>query len=307
MVKDQPLRDVEQRLKLFENGVPVTYQVAIVIWPKMCCCVHRCWHKYSEDQYIGLLIKYLPTLQKNQCLSEILEAFPDVSFVGDVHIVEVHIIHCKLVLGTSQRFTCANWALTHTTPHKFLRAWKWCLSWEFIAEFRTLSRTSSVCSFFKKRVQWYKVGDDVQWTHMSRTLKHNLAFKRVFFCPWSSCCEKNKEYTKHACRHCGRWRGGFIELALRGHLLKRRRKSKIDPPFHTGYFHTGEANTLNFILCSWFPRTVRSTRIQRRGLLCAQVSWNQTCRSRFWHHTSFFGHPFWSSLRHGAGLSDCEK
>ena len=227
MVKDQPLRDVEQRLKLFENGVPVTDQVAIVIWPKMCCCVHRCWHKYSQDQYIGLLIKYLPTLQKNQFLSEILEAFPDVSFVGDVHVVEVHIIHCKLVLGTSQRFTCAYWALTHTTPHKFLRAWKWCLSWEFIAEFRTLSRTSSLCSFFFKRYSGTKsvttCNERISHEHWN-TISHS---RGCFFCLWSSCREKkNKEYTKHACRHCGRWRGGFIELALRGHLLKRRRKAR---------------------------------------------------------------------------------
>ena len=33
MVQDQPLRDVEQRLELFEIGVPIRRQVFIAIWP----------------------------------------------------------------------------------------------------------------------------------------------------------------------------------------------------------------------------------------------------------------------------------
>ena len=35
MVQDQPLRDVEQRLELFEVGLPVRNQHLIAIWHKM--------------------------------------------------------------------------------------------------------------------------------------------------------------------------------------------------------------------------------------------------------------------------------
>ena len=34
----------------------------------------------------------------------------------------------------------------------------------------------------------------------------------------------------------------------RSTFAEETEKDKIDPPIHTGYFHTGEANTLNFIV-----------------------------------------------------------
>ena len=35
---------------------------------------------------------------------------------------------------------------------------------------------------------------------------------------------------------CGRWRGGFIELALEVHNCGKKVKDNKDPPIHTGYF-----------------------------------------------------------------------
>ena len=44
-------------------------------------------------------------------------------------------------------------------------------------------------------------------------------------------------------------RAKFIVLALRNpRLLECAKRKKIDPLIHTGYFHTGEANTLIFIV-----------------------------------------------------------
>ena len=34
----------------------------------------------------------------------------------------------------------------------------------------------------------------------------------------------------------------------RSTFAEEKEKDKIDPPIHTGYFHTGEENTLNFIV-----------------------------------------------------------
>ena len=184
---------------------------------------------------------YLPTLQKNQYLSEILQAFPDVSFVGDVHIVVVHILHCKLVLDTSQRFTCAYWAPTHTTLHKFLRAWKLIIIslplWRIHSWLpHPVPHELPVLIFLKGSVvqsrrrsamnaDVMKAETQYRWSHDEPN-----AFKRVVFA------------LDHRAARTRPSRSTFAE---------ETEKDKIDPPIHTGYVHTGEANTLNFILCSW--------------------------------------------------------
>ena len=62
-------------------------------------------------------------------------------------------------------------------------------------------------------------------------------------------------------------RARFIVLALRDpHLLECAERNKIDPQIHTGYFHTGEANTLIFIVDG--SNTVNSF------VMCSMVQWN---------------------------------
>ena len=42
LFQDQFMRDVEQRLELFEIGVPVENQILILMLPKMQCGLHCC-------------------------------------------------------------------------------------------------------------------------------------------------------------------------------------------------------------------------------------------------------------------------
>ena len=62
-------------------------------------------------------------------------------------------------------------------------------------------------------------------------------------------------------------RARFFVLALRDpHLLECVKRNKIDPPIHTGYFYTGEENTLIFI--------VDGGNTVNYFVMCSKVHWN---------------------------------
>ena len=98
------LRDIEQRLELFEVCVPAYFQIFkifIVIWPKMNGGFRR---KQFSDQYIGVQVKHFVVLRKIQLLSEGLQDFLNVQRICDLRTVVLKPCPSKLVLDTSSRF-----------------------------------------------------------------------------------------------------------------------------------------------------------------------------------------------------------
>ena len=108
MFQCQSLRDIEQILELFEVGVPEYIQFVIVLWSNMNRGFHRCRHKYSPDQHIGLQVEFWCLFCEIQLLPQVLEDFFKVSMVGDGHIVEFQPCPFDLTIIASHQFPRAS-------------------------------------------------------------------------------------------------------------------------------------------------------------------------------------------------------
>ena len=107
MFQYQSLRDIEQILEFFEVGVPVYFQISIVIWSIMNRGFHRCRQTKKPDQYTGVQVEYLCPFCKIQLLSQVLEDLLKISMVGDLHIVECLPCPFNLIVITTHRFPSA--------------------------------------------------------------------------------------------------------------------------------------------------------------------------------------------------------
>ena len=103
MFQYQSLHDIEQ-LELFEVGVPVSFQIFIVIGSKMNRGFRRCRHKESPGQYCCLQVEYWRLFCEIQLLSQVLEDFLNKPSVGDLHIVEFQPCPFDLIVITPHRF-----------------------------------------------------------------------------------------------------------------------------------------------------------------------------------------------------------
>ena len=149
MFQDQPLRDVEQRLELFEIGVPVGNQIVIVIWPKMNFIVVD-----ENNSQIGTLVVSWCSSASSERFNfcrKFLKNILKVLIIRDLDIMAAQPCPCKLVLDTSHKFPCACWTLTHTpfwtsfpVPENGLSSFRH--SWEFVAGCWTLSRAGFTVS-----------------------------------------------------------------------------------------------------------------------------------------------------------------